>query len=348
MSPKDIAQKIYRKYLLPRKRSKTIVFFPDIFKRRLADPFRISLLKLIKNNDHVDIVTPSDLDGHDVSEEYHESLKFEFRAYEQNRVCYIFVDDKVVLMDYSELSGYKNGPLRRIKKKTGRDDVVQAMIKFQCGNEDDYKECPVPVFPFLFPGPNDFITLPSDRVAGQNVFADVTYFSHYRDTFVQNYRQNKLDFSIFARWGCPPYGSYEHRRTYNKLAERIPDSNIVAHSSAKSVSTEEYFRLMCKSKFAIAIRGSGKFSHREMEICSVGLPMFSEDRGQRMWKPFLPGEHYILITPETFIDVFDYYNNHYEEAFEIGHNGYNYFMKYHGQHGLQLIFKEIIDQIVGI
>ena len=91
-----------------------------------------------------------------------------------------------------------------------------------------------------------------------------------------------------------------------------------------------------------------KFSHREMEICSVGVPMFTEDRNQRMWRPFLANKHYIPVTPETFIDVFNYYDKHYDEALEIGRNGHDYFMQNHGQAGLQVIFKEIVDKIINL
>lgn len=348
MFPREISKRLYDKYLLPLKKHKPLVFFPDIFEVNIADPLRVSLLKLIKNNDHVDVITPKDLGGHDISQEYHDSLGFEYRTYEHSRVCYLLVDDKVVLVDYSEKSNYMNGPLRRAWKKTNRHDIVHAMIKFQCGDDGDYKSCPVPVYPFLYPGPNDFESLPKERRGGQNVFSGVTYFPSYHETFVDNCHHNRFDFSVFARWGCPSTSLYGHRRTYNKLSEQIPRSSVVSHSNSKSVSVEEYFRLMCKSKFAIAIRGSGKFSHREMEICSVGLPMFTEDRNQRMWRPFLANEHYIPITPETFIDVFNYYDEHYDEALEIGRNGYDYFIQNHGQAGLQVIFKEIVDKIVNL
>ncbi len=345
---RKISKSLYEKYILPHKNKKLVtVTFPDIFSAHLSDPFRVSLWKLIIDNPTIQVLTPQDI-GIDVIKMYHDSLKFEWQVYNVTRVCYIFVEDKPILVDYSMTSNYKNTPIKRVIKKAGLESICGA-IKFQCGDEGDYKNSPVPVFPFHFPGPNDFRKLPDKRNNGNrhvDVFNEVTYSSKYPEQFLENYHQNKFQYSIYARWGEPPFKAYRHRPVYTKLAQQIPNSNMVGHISTKSVTREKYFQLMCQSKFGIAIRGGGKWSHREMELCSVGIPWFCEDRGQRMYKPLISGEHYIAVTPDTFLDVFKYYNEHYEEALEIGLNGREYFNKWHEQTGLQLIFKEIVDRII--
>jgi len=103
---------------------------------------------------------------------------------------------------------------------------------------------------------------------------------------------------------------------------------------------------MSTARFAISVKGGGQFSHREMEAAAIGVPLFYEDRGQRMLEPFLPGVHYILITPKTIQSQFNYYMEHYNEALAIGKRAREYYDKYVLQRGMQDAFKKIIDMIL--
>lgn len=351
MFPKEFSKKLYEKYIKPHSSEKITVTFPDVFhsipgrKSCIADPFRIVLLKLIENNPTLQILTPKDT-GIDVPNEYWVQSGIEFKVYDSKRICFIFVEDKPVLIDYSENSNWSNGPIRQIVKHD--PNFCHAAIKFHCDDSSQGK-CPIKVFPFLYPGPNDYRDCPEFRESESHekeydVFSRVTYSPDYSTQFLQHYHTNTFKHSITAYWGAPAK-AYDRRRQYAKLAKQIPNSNIVTHQITKSVSMEKYYEELCQSKFGIAIRGSAKFSHREMELSSIGIPWFSENRAQKMYKPLLPGTHYIEVTPDTFLDVFRYYDDHYEEALEIGLNGREYFHKWHSQTGLQLIFREICEQI---
>jgi len=104
---------------------------------------------------------------------------------------------------------------------------------------------------------------------------------------------------------------------------------------------------MSHAKFALAAKGNGKWSHREMEICSIGVPMLRALRGgERMWKPFEPDKHYISVNSKNLMKKFKYYTHHYDEALEIAERGREYYDRYHCQAGMQQIFREIVDDII--
>jgi len=154
-------------------------------------------------------------------------------------------------MDYSEMSHYKNSPMKTLANKI--NNAISGVVKFQCGGDYCNKDCPYPVYPFHYPGPNDFKLLPPDRKTNsrhRDVFNEVTYKSEYADIFLKCYHTDSFASSIFARWGIPDK-KYRNRVPYTEMAtEHIKDSNIVAHSFSKSVSMEEYFSMLCRSKFA--------------------------------------------------------------------------------------------------
>ncbi len=127
------------------------------------------------------------------------------------------------------------------------------------------------------------------------------------------------------------------------MCKDIPGA-LVTHGR---VPFHQYMNEISRSKFAIAMKGVGPWAHREMEICSIGVPMFRDLRGgERMWKSFEPGKHYIAVDFENFPEQLNYYNNNYQEALEIGNAGRQYYDDNHRQAGLQKTFKEIVDTIL--
>ncbi len=305
-------------------KGRDIVVFPKIEGTRLANPLRILLLKIMTNNPYLEVMTPDNFDGVDVVRKYLNVLDY---GGNRGRMSCIFVNDKVIWIDNFDQSYWKHCSIGRLLGRHGQ--VVDGCIKLQCA-PGCYKGVPYPVYPFIYPGPNDYI---QDKEKYPVTYSD----SHYYE-FRKCCEENSFDNTVFARWS-----NFGQRPKFTKLCKQIEGANV----SGEKMGWEEFIKNMSRSKFCIAARGNGKWSHREMEICSIGCPLLSTDNGGIMWKPFVAGKHYIEITLKNFLETFHYYDEHYDEALTIAARGKEYFDLYHRQPGVQLIFKEIVDTILG-
>lgn len=326
MTARDKFNPLFDKYIRAKLiEDRTTITFPEplVF----AKPLTLILLKLIDDNPHFQVLTPKDFDGFDVPSEYGRLIGYKR---DHGQIGYFFVEDKPILLDYKDVSFWKNGGTGRLVAVAG-GDAVDGAIKFQFA-PGNYAGCPFSVYPFIYPGPNDY--------------ADVGHFPKYHDSkyneqFKECCCRNEFHASIFARWA-----SQSARHLFTKVCESIDGSDVLL-GKRNFLPINEYMDRMSRSKFAIAARGNGKLSHREFEACSIGVPLLRQNTGELLWRPFLAGVHYIDITPENLIDTFDYYNNHYDEALEIAANGYAYYLDTHPHRSVQNIFKEIVDVILG-
>ncbi len=323
-NPRELAQYLYNKHIKKFRHDKPVVVFPDIFDSALANPLRVTLLKLMLDNPYIDVITPACLNGFDLPRYYSSQLGY---RNDRGKICYIFIDDKVVLFDYFDFSNWTHSAGGRLFKKTTQE-AIDGIIKFQYA-PNNTKKLKVPVYPFVYPGPNDFINLPRYPVCP---------IESLRAQFKECVKDDAFEYSIFARWS-----SHRHREVFAKKAKDIALSSICYDP----VPAYEYFNLMSRSRFAIAARGHGKWSHREMEICSLGVPLIAQKNDACMWRPFEAGKHYIEVTYENFIEVFNYYNEHYDEALSIASNGTKYFDENHSHKGCQKIFNEIVETVLG-
>jgi len=324
-SPRQLIKYLYEKHIKKFKRHKPVVVMPGLYKMGLCNPLRAIMLKLALNNPYVDIVTPECLHGFDLPRYY--SAEIGYRN-DRGKICYVFVNDKVLLFDYGDFTKWTNSSSGRIIKAAGQE-AVDGLIKFQYA-PGNYNGTKFPVFPFIYPGPNDFIALPPRYFPN---------FSHrYRKQYTECCESNSFDYSVFARWAL-----FMSRPQFTELCKDIPNSNV----SGNGLIGYKYFDMMSRSRFALAARGRGKWSHREMEICSMGVPMMLQQTTARMWRPFEAGKHYIEVTLDNFLEVFKYYDEHYDEAIKIGTNGKEYFDENHCQAGVQKIFYEIVETLLG-
>ena len=323
MSATDIFNSLFDKHVRPQLHdSKITITFPD--PPCFAKPLSVVLLKLMETSDF-HILTSKNFDGLDVPSEYGAQIGYK-RDF--GSIAYMFIQDKRIFLDYTDFIQFYHCALGRLVTKAGKD-AADGAIKFQF-SPNNYADPPFPVYPFVFPGPNDY--------------GDVDHYVQsfdlrYREQFEECCKNNKFDCSIFARWN-----KFPSRTKFTELCESIPGADV---SLKRDLGIHDYMDRMSKSKFAIAARGKGKFSHREMEACAIGVPLLRENRDDAMWRPFLPGEHYIEIKHDNLYEVFDYYDHHYDEALEIGRNGLQYYENNHTTSGLQSVFKEIVDTVLG-
>lgn len=324
---RDFASNYYKTKVIPiYGTNETVVTFPNFDTCKLANPLRVTLTKAITDNKHLKIIYNTDIED-DPCYKYGELANYKS---DRGKMCFIFVNDKPVLIDNHDNCYWKNSCISRALRYSNTDDVIVGVIKTQF-MDDCYTDCPFPVFPFIYPGPCDF-------EGGTEKYA-ISYNENHFENHVNCWRNNKFDSSVFARWT-----DFPERKKFEILSQQIPNSNI---KGSADLDSDEYMACLSRSKFGLAARGNGKFSHREMEICSTGVPLFRQNTGSvQMWRPFIAGKHYIDVTPENFLETFEYYNNRYNEAFEIGLNGYEYFRLYHMHRGLQVIFKEIVESIL--
>jgi hypothetical protein len=315
---------LFNKYVRPKLlKDRITITFPEPF--CLANPLAMMLLKIINDNHDFQILTPKDFDGFDVTSEYGALIGYK-RDFGQ--IAYLFVEDKPVFVDYKDNSWINHSAVGRLIRYTG-PNTVDAAIKFQFAPKN-YPNCPFPIIPFIYPGPNDFIELTG-------------YVKYYDEKYSENFKkcceENSFTSSIFARWN-----NFNSRVLFIPLCEKIPNHDVLPNNR---LGITEYMERMSTSRFTLAARGNGKLSHREMEACAIGLPLLRQNTGELMWHPFVPDKHYIAVEADNFIEKFNYYNNHYDEALEIAHNGKQYYEENHTQRGVQKIFKEIVDVILG-
>jgi len=318
-------EKIFHEHIVEKSaQDRDTIVFPEIG-IRLANPLRILLQKIIHNNPYHRILTPEDFNDFDPVREYMKILDY---GNDRSRSTCIFVNDKIIWIDNFDQSNWKHCSIGRLFKKHGQ--VIDGCIKLQCA-PGCYGGLPFNVYPFIYPGPNDYMQ-------GKENYP-VTYSDKYYHEFRKCCEEDSFECQLFARWS-----NFGQRPKFTKLCEQIEGASV---SGDRSTVGADYMMCLAKSKFCMAARGNGKWSHREMEICSVGSPLISTDNGGVMWKPFLADTHYIKVTLNNFLEVYHYYNEHYDEALVIAENGKQYFDLYHRQPGVQLTFKEIVDTILG-
>lgn len=299
------------------------IVFPEI-SGKLANPLRILLQKIIHNNPYHRILTPENFDGFDPVREYMNVLDY---GNDRSRSTCIFINNKVIWIDNFDQSNWKHDSRGRLHGRHGK--VVDGCIKLQCAPGCN-TGLPFPTYPFIYPGPNDYIQGKANY--------PITYSDKFYHEFKKCCSENSFECNLFARWS-----NFGQRPQFTELCQQIEGASVAGDRSAIH---EEYMMCLARSKFCMAARGNGKWSHREMEICSVGSPLISTDNGGVMWRPFLADTHYIKVTLENFLEVYKYYHEHYDEALVIAERGKQYFDLNHRQPGVQLIFKEIVDTIL--
>lgn len=313
---------LVKKHIEPlRSKYDPVIVFPDLHAIRYCNPFNTVLYKIAENNPHFHIVTPEEL-GEDIIWEFQRKSNFK-----KPKISMFILNSKIVCFDYMDVVSIKNS-FGRHCVTVARKDQVAGIIKFQY-SKDHYGHFPVPIFPFFYPGFNDY-----RHVSQGYPLVDI---AKYRKKFDECCATNTFASSIFARWAGFPV-----RMQYTKLCESIPNSDV----TTDNIPFPEYVDCMSTSRFAIAMKGNGQFSHREMEVAAIGVPLFYGDRGQRMLEPFLPGIHYIKVTPENFHDKFNYYMEHYDEALTIGRKAREYYDENLLQPGMQNAFKKIVDMLL--
>ena len=321
---KDIRSKFFEQYMRPHMGDKPVAYFPVLHKRYLRNPLRLLLLKIAENNPHYNVIISTKRCN--PCEEYKRAIGYHPDG---GRSCYIFVNDKIILIDNFDQSYWKNCGVGRATRI--HPLCIDACIKTQYCSRC-YDGAPFPVYPFIYPSLNDYRQV--------DPIYPVYYDDKYNEQFLKCVRNNEFKHSIFMRWA-----HFDMRDEFTALCQSIPNSDVVCNNS---MDVDEWMDNISQSKFSIAIRGNGKWSHRELEICSIGVPLFANDRGQRMWEPFLADVHYIDVNPQNFLEKFEYYSNHYDKALIIAERGKRYYEQHHKQKGVQKIFKEIIDTLCGV
>ncbi len=321
---KSIFTDIFNKHI-KNKLSVTVptVTFPDPL--AFANPLSIVLLKLIEDNPFIRVLTSKDFNGLDLPSIYGDKIGYK-RDF--GSLAYLFINDKVILVDYSDYSFYDNCILGRLTRIAG-PNAVDGAIKFQFAPKN-YNKSPFPVYPFIYPGPNDLYDLPR-------------YPKYYNDSLFAKFQDcclnNSFKSQIFARWAC-----FSYRKKFTELCDDISGSDV---KCSRNMDIYTYMNELSQAKFAICARGNGKLSHREMECCAVGLPLLCQDTGALMLSPFIPDHHYIEIELGNFKDVFLYYSNHYDEALEIAQRGREYYLENHTHKGIQNLFNKIVNMVLG-
>ncbi len=271
---KQIRSKYFDQFIKPHLGEKPVVIFQDVDHSAMSNPLRVLTAKLAENNKDFNVLFPKDLEGHDACEEYARDIGYKG---DRGKIAYIFVNDKIILIDNHDNCYWRHGAIFRLTQWIN-PLAVDACIKTQYSARC-YEGVPFPVFPFIYPSINDYREIQSRY--------PVYYDAKYHEQFLECVKNNKFKYSIFMRWVCFP-----RRRKFTDVCKSIPDSDVACENFMK---VEEYMDHISQSKFSIAARGNGKWSHRELEICSMGVPLFSEDREQKMWEPFLPDTHYTLL-----------------------------------------------------
>ncbi len=294
-----------------------IIFPQDV--RKMCNPFRVVLLKIIENNP--DFVILLDEGITDIGKE----LRLFGRA---SDVCLFVLNKQIIFMDYSDNSQIRNSP-SKYTYRFFEPEHIGGIVKFQYGT-GLYDKIPCRVYPFIYPGSNDY----------KKMKRGIPYYDPepYREIFSKCCADGSFESSIFARWA-----HFKRRRKYTDQCQNIPNSDV---HFGKRVSFYEYMDKISRSKFGIVARGNGKWSHREMEIASIGVPMFFESSGGEMLKPFIAGTHYIPVNKHDFMEKFRYYDEHYDEALAIGQAAQGYYNSYHRQRGIQSLFKDLVSMII--
>ena len=150
LNPREQFKPLFDKFVRPKlAQNKITITFPEPLV--VANPLAVILLKLIDDNRDFHILTPKDFDGFDVPSEYGRLIGYKR---DRGQIGYLFVQDKPILLDYKDWTNWKNGGTGRVFAVGGKD-IVDGAIKFQFAR-GNYKKCPFPVYPFVYPGPNDY------------------------------------------------------------------------------------------------------------------------------------------------------------------------------------------------
>jgi len=313
------------------------VVFPHPDHMRLCSPFRVIIEKLRHNNNLIHPLSSDDFDGVDLTREYGKKIGYHSH---NGKMCYIFVNEFPILIDYFDQSHWKHSVAVRLYRHTrdsgiDRSDLVKAIIKFQFFDRGEYENLACKVYPFLYPGPNDYGSVSGMRTGDR--WLNESDKNRYRSQFQKCVKASSFTYSVFARWKA-----FLLRRAAIDICKDIPDSLV----TQERAPFPQYMDEMSNSRFSLVIRGNGKWTHREMETCSIGVPMLKISDTERMWKPFEPDVHFIDINIDNFKEKLEYYTNHYSEALEIADRGRQYYDDHYGQLGIQKIFREIVDVIL--
>jgi len=323
----DHFEQLYLTHFAPlRSKYDPLIAFPDIGAIRYPNPLNVILHAITENNPHFHIVTPEELNvGFDPLWEFQRHSKFKAK---HSKLGVFLVNDKTVWIDYGDKAAMENSFSRHCVKIL-RPEQIGGIIKFQY-SKDHYHDSPVPVFPFLYPGYNDYRTI-TRHYPAINTPA-------LRAIFEQCCADDSFECNLFARWA-----GFSRRNQYDAICADIPGADI---SNVDRLQHPEYLRRMSTARFALSIRGNGQFSHREIEAIAIGVPLLYEDRGQSMIAPLIPDHHYIKITPGTLKSKLEYYLEHYDEALAIAKRARDYYDTHFSQAGMQNAFKKIVDMIL--
>jgi hypothetical protein len=247
----------------------------------------------------------------------------------------VWVNDKIVIIDYNDLCNTQHCVLRKInwQANIGKPDLI---LKCQYRPEhQSYTTYPVKIIPFMYPTVNTHAP-------------DTNYHLRCRDAFMENVKKNNFKYTLFARMA-----KHKPRIKICAAAAMIPDSEIKLigmDSGPRQITTasgrlarDEYFQKLISARFSLDAAGNGDFTHRLVEGWAVGMPVIRPKLKNAFYVPIKPNVHYIECNPDgaDLQEKIKYYSQHYNEALQIAHNGMEYYDKYCSREGIAKLFLEI-------
>ena len=188
-----------------------------------------------------------------------------------------------------------------------------------------------------FPMSVDLTTVPQQDVTGRDV--DVSFYGHasHRKRLKAMGVLESLD-AEGLRVSGDIYGSATDRKyklqksLVGRLMTKLFDSSYVSEADVKRrLSPQDHYRILARSKVALAVRGGGFDTYRYWEIVACKALLLAEMPDIVIPHNFEHGRHAVFCRPDLgdLKELVRYYSRHDKERETIAAEGYAHLLKYH-------------------